>query len=81
MKMTLIGYERVVPKSGKQPFTWLYGRYQKQGVTGEKVEGIYVSDGFILPTLTACMVLDIDRDGQGYLLAVTEIPKTLKINN
>jgi len=81
MKMLVRGYERVVPKSGKEPFIMLHGSYAKPGVIGEIVESIYVANTFTLPTLTPGMTIDVDRDGKGYLLAIVEAePQTVKLN-
>ena len=80
MKMMLLGYEHVTPKSGKAPFTMLHVTYPKHGVTGKTTEQIYVADDFPLPNLAEDMLLDIDRDGRGYLLAVTEATHSLKLN-
>jgi hypothetical protein len=74
MKGQLRGFQRINPKSGKAPFTNLHTAYLKHGVEGEAVEVIYVADGFPLPPLKVGMTLDIDRDGNGFLLAVTEVP-------
>ena len=82
MKMTLLGYARVTPKSGKAPFTYLYTKYQKYGVEGEVAEAIYIQDGFPLPPLTVGMTLDVDRDGGGYPIEVVEAkPLNMKINS
>lgn len=81
MKMTLLGYARVTPKS-KAPFTFLYTKYQKHGVTGEVTESIYIQDGFPLPTLAVGMTIDVDRDGSGFPIEITEAkPLNMKINN
>ena len=72
MRMLLKGFERVVPK-GKDTFTMLYTQYPKVGVTGEKTEAIYVADGFPIPPLTVGMLVDVDRDGKGYLLEISAV--------
>jgi hypothetical protein len=72
MRAKLKGKQHVIPK-GKAPFTMLYLTYPRHGVDGEFAEGIYVADGFPLPTLTLGMTLDVDRDGNGFLIAVTEV--------
>jgi hypothetical protein len=72
MKMTLVGYQRVIPKT-KTPFTNLFTEYSKFGVEGKVAEGIYVADGFPLPVLKVGMTLDVDRDGNGYLIAIAEV--------
>ena len=77
MKMTLKGFEKVTPKSGKAPFTMLYGSYPKHGVDGEVTESIYIADNFPLPSLKIGMTIDVDRDGKGFLLAVTEVEPTI----
>jgi len=72
MKMTLEGYQRITPKT-KAPFTNLHTSYPKHGVEGKAVESIYVADGFPLPPLVVGSMIDVDRDGNGYLIAVTEV--------
>jgi hypothetical protein len=72
MKMTLIGHQRVTPKT-KAAFTNLYTNYPKHGVEGLAAESIYVADGFPLPPLKVGATLDVDRDGGGFLIAVTEV--------
>jgi hypothetical protein len=82
MKMLLRGKERVTPKSGKSPFTMLHTSYPKHGVDGEVTEAIYIADDFPLPPLVVGMFIDVDRDGKGYLINVTEVepPATSKLN-
>lgn len=81
MKMTLLGYAHVTPKH-KAPFTFLYTKYNKYDVTGEVAEAIYIQDGFPLPTLTVGMTIDVDRDGGGFLIEVSEAkPLNMKINS
>ena len=70
MRMTLTGFRRITPKT-KAPFTNLYTKYPMAGVTGEATESIYVADGFPLPDLKVGMSIDVDRDGKGFLLAVS----------
>lgn len=72
MKAKLKGRQHVTPK-GKAPFDMLYLNYPRHGVEGEYAEGIYVADGFPLPPLTIGMTLDVDRDGNGFLIAITEV--------
>jgi hypothetical protein len=73
MKMKLVGFERITPKA-KAPFTNLYTEFEKHGVEGLATDSIYVADGFPLPALRKDMTLDVDRDGRGYLIAVSETP-------
>jgi hypothetical protein len=80
MKMLLRGKERVTPKSGKSPFTMLHTSYPKHGVDGEATEAIYIADSFPLPPLVVGMTIDVDRDGKGYLLAITEMDTPSKLN-
>ena len=77
MKMQLKGFEKVSPKSGKSPFTMLYTSYPKHGVEGEVVESIYIADSFPLPSLKIGMTIDVDRNGKGFILAVTEVEPTI----
>ena len=71
MQALLLGFEHVKPQK-KAPFTMLHIAYQKHGAHGKVTEQIYVPDGFPLPRLTPDMILDVDRDGKGFLLAVAE---------
>ena len=80
MKMTLLGHQRVTPRT-KAAFTNLYTSYAKQGVDGVATESIYVPDGFPLPPLKVGMTIDVDRDGNGFLLAVEALAQSLKLNN
>ena len=82
MLMQLIGYQRIIPKA-KAPFINLYTTYPKHDVNGEVAESIYIADGFPLPELKVGMHIDVDRDGGGYLIKITEgkAPVKLNVNN
>ena len=72
MKMQLIGHQRVTPKT-KAAFTNLYTSYPRPGVDGVAAESIYVAENVPLPPLKIGMTIDVDRDGGGYLIAISEV--------